>query len=104
MRFTNAYAAATVCSPTRASIMTGKYPARLHLTDYIPGKSPKDSLLIVPEWTKHLSMDETTIAEILKSAGYVTGHFGKWHLNKDKKYLVYCRTGNRSSSAVNLLK
>ena len=42
MRFTNAYAAATVCSPTRASIMTGKYPARLHLTDYIPGKSPKE--------------------------------------------------------------
>ena len=86
MRFTNAYAAATVCSPTRASILTGKYPARLHLTDFIPGKTKPGEKLKVPEWTKYLSEDEVTIAEVLKSAGYVTGHFGKWHLNKDKKY------------------
>ena len=45
MKFNNAYAACTVCSPTRASIMTGKYPARLHLTDYIPGNEPKNTLL-----------------------------------------------------------
>ncbi len=86
LRFTNAYAAATVCSPTRASIMTGKYPARLHLTDFIPGKIPPNKNLKVPEWTKFLSESELTIAELLKSEGYVTGHFGKWHLNKDKKY------------------
>lgn len=86
MRFTDAYAACTVCSPTRASIMTGKYPARLHLTDYIPGKSPKDKKLLTPEWTKHLPLKEVTIAESLKSVGYVTAHFGKWHQNIDKKY------------------
>lgn len=86
MKFTNAYAAATVCSPTRASIMTGKYPARLHLTDYIPGKTNPGEKLAVPEWTKNLAENELTIAEVLKSAGYVTGHFGKWHLNIDKKY------------------
>lgn len=85
IRFTNAYAACHVCSPTRASIMTGKYPARLHLTDYIPGKAP-DKRLITPTWQKHLKLDEITVAESLKSAGYTTGHFGKWHLNMDKKY------------------
>ena len=86
MKFNNAYAASTVCSPTRASIMTGKYPARLHLTDYIPGNEPQNTLLSVPNWTKQLLSDEITIAEVLKSAGYATGHFGKWHLNKDKNY------------------
>ena len=86
MRFTNAYAACPVCSPTRASIMTGKYPARLHLTDYIPGQAPDDKKLLTPEWTKHLPLEELTIAESLKTAGYATGHFGKWHLNIDKKY------------------
>ncbi len=86
MRFNNAYAACTVCSPTRASIMTGKYPARLHLTDFIPGKVPDGVPLMVPDWTKYLPLEEITIAEALKSAGYTTGHFGKWHLNKDKKY------------------
>lgn len=86
MKFTNAYAAATVCSPTRASILTGKYPARLHLTDYIPGKTKPGEKLKVPEWSKYLSENEMTIAEVLKTAGYVTGHFGKWHLNIDKKY------------------
>lgn len=86
LRFTNAYAAATVCSPTRASLLTGKYPARLHLTDFIPGKIPPGKKMKEPEWTKFLPENEETIAEVLKSAGYVTGHFGKWHLNKDKKY------------------
>ena len=86
MKFNNAYAACTVCSPTRASIMTGKYPARLHLTDYIPGNEPKNTLLSVPNWTKQLLSEEITIAEVLKTAGYATGHFGKWHLNKDKNY------------------
>jgi len=86
MRFTNAYAACPVCSPTRASIMTGKYPARLHLTDYIPGQAPDDRKLVTPDWTKQLPLEELTIAESLRDAGYATGHFGKWHLNVDKNY------------------
>ena len=86
MRFTDAYAAAAVCSPTRASIMTGKYPARLHLTDFIRGRSAKGKKLLTPEWTPYLPLEQVTIAEALKSAGYACGHFGKWHLNKDKKY------------------
>ena len=84
VKFTASYAACHVCSPTRASIMTGKYPARLRLTDYIPGG--RDRGLRSPEWTKYLPADEITIAEALKGAGYVCGHFGKWHLNRDKNY------------------
>ncbi|WP_077540979.1 sulfatase [Sedimentisphaera cyanobacteriorum] len=86
MKFTDAYAAAPVCSPTRASIMTGKYPARLHLTQYIKAGSPSDEKLTVPDWTAYLPLEELTAAELLKDAGYTTGHFGKWHLNKDKDY------------------
>jgi arylsulfatase A-like enzyme len=86
MYFTNAYAAAPVCSPTRASIMTGKYPARLHITDYIPGNSYPYARLRTPEWTKALPLEEMTLAEMLKRAGYATGHFGKWHLNYDYNY------------------
>lgn len=85
MRFTNAYAAAPVCSATRSSVMTGKYPARLHLTDFIAGANP-ERLLNTPAWTKYLPLAELTVAEALKQRGYVTGHFGKWHLNKDKEY------------------
>jgi len=86
MRFTDAYAACPVCSPTRAGIMTGKYPARLHLTDFIKGGSPTDKKLLTPDWTAYLPLEEVTIAEVLKEAGYVTGHFGKWHLNINKSY------------------
>jgi len=86
MRFTDAYAAAPVCSPTRASLMTGKYPARLHLTDFIKGNSPLDRKLLVPDWTPYLPLKEVTVAEALKNAGYVCGHFGKWHLNRNKSY------------------
>jgi arylsulfatase A-like enzyme len=84
MRFTNSYAAASICSPTRASIMTGKYPARLQLTNYIAGD--KVGKLRPPEWQKSLPLEELTIAEALQASGYATGHFGKWHLNKDKNY------------------
>jgi arylsulfatase A len=86
MKFTDAYAACPVCSPTRASIMTGKYPARLHLTDFLKGGNPKDKKLLTPKWADWLPLEEVTIAEVLREKGYVTGHFGKWHLNKDKKY------------------
>jgi arylsulfatase A len=86
MRFTDGYAAAAICSPTRASIMTGKYPARLHLTDFIKGGSPTNRKLLTPDWTPYLPLEELTIAEALKENGYICGHFGKWHLNKDKNY------------------
>jgi len=81
MRFTQAYAACAVCSPTRASIMTGNYPARLHLTDWIPGTgdAPTNALRI-PDWRKYLPLEEVTIAEALKPAGYVCASIGKWHL------------------------
>jgi len=85
VRFTDAYAACPVCSPTRASIMTGKYPARLHITDYIPGNAYPHAKLKTPDWTKHLPLEEVTIPEMLKEAGYVSGHFGKWHLGLDEK-------------------
>lgn len=81
MKFTNAYAACTVCSPTRASVMTGMYPARLHLTDFIAGQNRPYAKLRIPAWTKQLESRYVTIAEALKSAGYKTGHVGKWHLN-----------------------
>ncbi|MGB2864655.1 MAG: sulfatase-like hydrolase/transferase, partial [Sedimentisphaerales bacterium] len=67
MRFTDAYAACPVCSPTRASIMTGKYPARLHLTDFIAGGSFPYEKYAQPEWQKYLPLEEITIAEVLKT-------------------------------------
>jgi uncharacterized sulfatase len=85
MRFTDAYAACPVCSPTRASIMTGKYPARLHITDYIPGDTFPFEKLKLPEWQKYLPLEEVTIAEVFKGAGYITAGFGKWHLSTAKK-------------------
>ncbi len=84
-RFTDAYAAAPVCSPTRASIMTGKYPARLHLTDFIAGDSFPYAKYKQPEWQKYLPLEEVTIAEVLKQHGYVTASFGKWHLSIAKR-------------------
>jgi arylsulfatase A-like enzyme len=80
MLFTDGYAACPVCSPTRASIMTGKYPARLHLTDWIAGHVKPKARLKIPDWTKYLPLEETTIAEGLKKLGYVTASIGKWHL------------------------
>lgn len=85
MQFTNAYAACPVCSPTRASIMTGKYPARLHLTDFIAGNNKDKYPLSQPDWQKFLPLDEVTFAEILKENGFKTALFGKWHLSQDKK-------------------
>ncbi len=81
MKFTDAYAACPVCSPTRASIMTGKYPARLNLTDWIPGHRRKKKL-IGPKFLHHLPLEEVTIAEAMKKAGYATAHIGKWHLGR----------------------
>ena len=87
MRFTQAYASCAVCSPTRAAIMTGKAPARLHITDWIAGEgAPKDSRFKIPDWQKFLPLEETTIAEALKKMGYATAHIGKWHLGGTNYY------------------
>src|ERR1041385_3048466 len=81
MRFTQAYAACAVCSPTRAAIMTGKFPARLHITDWIPGEpTPPNSRFRLPPWRKELPLEEITLAEMLKSSAYATACFGKWPL------------------------
>jgi arylsulfatase A-like enzyme len=81
MRFTSAYAAAPVCSPSRAALLTGKHPARLHLTDWLPGRrdSPAQKLAR-PTIRQELSLEETTLAEALRPAGYTSAHIGKWHL------------------------
>ena len=75
MRFTEAYAACPVCSPTRGSIMTGKYPARLGITQWIGGPNEPTP------YRHYLPLEEVTIAEVLKQAGYATGFVGKWHLS-----------------------
>ncbi len=81
MRFTQGYAAGSVCSPTRASIMTGRHPVRVDITDWIPGQANRPANpLLHPEDRSHLPLEETTIAEALKEHGYQTFFAGKWHL------------------------
>jgi arylsulfatase A-like enzyme len=86
MKFTDAYAACSVCSPTRAAILSGQYPARLHLTDYLSGRPPKDARLQVPDWTPYLGPDVQTIAGALKPANYVSALIGKWHLGGSRDF------------------
>jgi arylsulfatase A len=81
MRFTDAYAAAPVCSPTRAALLTGKHPARVHLTDWLPGRGDTPAQrLAAPTIRQQLPLEEMTLAEALKPAGYTSAHVGKWHL------------------------
>ncbi len=82
LRFSDAYAAAPVCSPTRAAILTGKSPARLHITNHITYRdfAPADAVVLSADARTSLPLEEVTVAERLKSAGYATGFFGKWHL------------------------
>ncbi len=80
-RFTQAYSASPVCSPTRSALMTGKHPARLHLTDWLPGLADQPSQKsLQPVIRQALPLEEVTLAERLKAAGYATGIIGKWHL------------------------
>ncbi len=101
MTFTNAYAACAVCSPTRASIQTGRYPARIGVTDWIrarfqvpggevetppPYQENDGRLLRTPSNPYWMDLDEVTLGELFKKAGYFTCHIGKWHLGPDAYY------------------
>ena len=97
IRFTQAYAACAVCSPTRAALLTGKYPTRVGITDWIRPRANQDEQkrkaaetgeflandghpLFTPPNQPHLPLDETTLAELFKANNYATAHIGKWHL------------------------
>jgi len=83
MRFTDAYAAAPVCSPTRAAILTGKYPASVGITDWIDWAGachPRHGRLVDVPYLKQLPTSEFSLAQALREAGYATWHVGKWHL------------------------
>ena len=84
MLFTDAYAACPVCSPTRASILTGKYPATVGVTNFIGGDA-KGKLIDAP-YLYQLPLEETNIARVLKNGGYQTWHVGKWHLGQEPFY------------------
>ena len=86
-RFTDAYAACPVCSPTRASIMTGQWPQRTGITDYLgaasPEKWPRNTILRPAAYTDRLARDAPTLAKALKATGYATFFAGKWHLGPE---------------------
>jgi arylsulfatase A-like enzyme len=81
VRLTDFYAVCPVCSPTRVSILTGQYPQRWNITDWIPGRGDRpDQRLQSPSIRTALPLEATTLAEVLQRRGYVTAHIGKWHL------------------------
>ena len=85
--FNNAYAA-PVCSPTRASIQSGQYPARVGIFDFIPGHwRPFEEVIVPHHQVQYLPEDITTIGDMMQAAGYKTGYFGKWHLGNDTNHL-----------------
>ena len=85
MLFTQAYAAAPVCSPTRASIQSGQYPARIGITDFITGHwRPYERLMVPLNRTQHLPLEVETVAEVLLERNYATAYFGKWHLGNPR--------------------
>jgi len=89
MLFTDAYASCPVCSPTRASVQTGRYPARVGVTNYIAGHAR--GAVVEPEYIDHMPIEEHTIAQALGDAGYQTWHVGKWHLGDDEQYWPHNR-------------
>ena len=107
MRFTSAYCAQPICSPSRAAILTGLTPARLHLTTFLPGRADAPSQkLLHPQINRQLPLEHTTLAEHLKAAGYATACIGKWHLGgagfgpKEQGFdVVYAGKANTTPSA-----
>ncbi len=84
VRFTHAYSACPVCSPSRACILTGEYPARLHLTDWLPGRREYPFQKLNNAVTvQHLPYDQPTLPAVMKANGYRTAIFGKWHLGEE---------------------
>lgn len=84
--FNNAYAACPVCSPSRASIQTGQYPARLGIIDFLPGHwRPFERMIPAQNRTQYLPIRMETLGELMKKAGYQTGYFGKWHLGSQEQ-------------------
>jgi arylsulfatase A len=101
IRFTDAYAACPVCSPTRASIMSGQYPARVGITDFITGHwRPYEEVTVPKNRTQYLPEEIITIGEVMQDAGYATGYFGKWHLGFEEKH----QPGNQGFGTVNVYK
>ncbi|MFC1454420.1 sulfatase [Verrucomicrobiota bacterium] len=84
MRFTSAYASQPICSASRAGLLTGCNPARLHLTTYLPGRPDCISQKVLhPEIMTHVPLSVKTLPRYFKEAGYVTGFIGKWHIGKE---------------------
>jgi uncharacterized sulfatase len=101
IRFTDAYAACPVCSPTRASIMSGQYPARVGVIDFISGHwRPYEEVIVPSNRTQFLPEEIFTMGEILKDAGYATGYFGKWHLGFEERH----QPGNQGFETVNVYR
>ena len=98
MTFTRAYAASPVCSPTRLSLMTGKYPARLKMTNPSGHLPPVEDMKLMPQWAVHFEQaitpesarfmppEEYTLGEAFRDAGYTTGFVGKWHLGLNPEH------------------
>lgn len=86
MKFSDAYAACPVCSPTRVSVMTGRYPPRSGITNYIGGSNPTNKEYLCPANANHMPLEDVTIPEILGPAGYISAHVGKWHLGASDYY------------------
>lgn len=83
LKFNQAYASSPVCSPTRAAILTGQYPSRVNITDWIPGQNPEGTPLVGPEDADHLALEVYTLAEAFRDQGYATFFAGKWHLGDE---------------------
>ncbi len=86
MRVTDAYAASPVCSPTRVSIMAGKYPSRTGITNWLPGDNYQDTPLLCDETAQFMQLEETTLVEAMKAGGWQTAFVGKWHLGEKPYY------------------
>jgi uncharacterized sulfatase len=99
MRFTDAYAACPVCSPTRASIMSGQYPARVGITDFISGHwRPYEEVIVPKNRTQFLPEEIITVGELMQEAGYATAYYGKWHLGREERHMP----GNQGFDSVNV--